>query len=70
MFAGWLRHNLFSSIAVVILTWRRPDLRRASSASRVKILGVQIVPVAGSSPSVSDSISTSGLAHEGSAGRR
>jgi basic amino acid/polyamine antiporter, APA family len=38
---------LFSSIAVVILPWRKPDLWRASPASRVKILGVPIVPVAG-----------------------
>jgi basic amino acid/polyamine antiporter, APA family len=38
---------LFSAIAVVILPWRKPDLWRASPASRIKILGVQIVPVAG-----------------------
>jgi basic amino acid/polyamine antiporter, APA family len=38
---------LFSSIAVVILPWRKPDLWRASPASRVKVLGVPIVPVAG-----------------------
>jgi basic amino acid/polyamine antiporter, APA family len=38
---------LFSSIAVVILPWRKPDLWRASPASKVKVLGVQIVPVAG-----------------------
>src|ERR1022692_2453091 len=38
---------LFSAIAVVILPWRKPDLWRASPASRVKIFGVQIVPVAG-----------------------
>jgi len=38
---------LFSSIAVVILPWRKPELWRASPASRVKVLGVPIVPVAG-----------------------
>jgi basic amino acid/polyamine antiporter, APA family len=38
---------LFSAIAVVILPWRRPELWRASPASRVKVLGVPIVPVAG-----------------------
>ena len=38
---------LFSAIAVVILPWRKPDLWRASPASSIKILGVQIVPVAG-----------------------
>jgi basic amino acid/polyamine antiporter, APA family len=38
---------LFSAIAVVILPWRKPDLWRASPASRMKILGVPIVPVAG-----------------------
>src|SRR5215468_9618896 len=38
---------LFSSIAVVILPWRKPDLWRASPASRVKVLGVPIVPVSG-----------------------
>jgi len=38
---------LFSAIAVVILPWRKPDLWRASPASRIKIFGVQIVPVAG-----------------------
>jgi amino acid transporter len=38
---------LFSAIAVVILPWRKPDLWRASPASKVKVLGVQIVPVAG-----------------------
>ena len=37
----------FSAIAVVILPWRKPDLWRASPASKIKILGVQIVPVAG-----------------------
>jgi APA family basic amino acid/polyamine antiporter len=38
---------LFSAIAVVILPWRKPDLWRASPASRVKLFGVPIVPVAG-----------------------
>jgi basic amino acid/polyamine antiporter, APA family len=38
---------LFSAIAVVILPWRKPDLWRASPASRVKLFGVQVVPVAG-----------------------
>ena len=38
---------LFSAIAVVILPWRKPDLWRASPASRINIFGVQIVPVAG-----------------------
>jgi basic amino acid/polyamine antiporter, APA family len=38
---------LFSAIAVVVLPWRKPDLWRASPASRIKVFGVQIVPVAG-----------------------
>jgi APA family basic amino acid/polyamine antiporter len=38
---------LFSAIAVVILPWRKPDLWRASPASRMKLFGVPIVPVAG-----------------------
>src|SRR6516162_9978339 len=38
---------LFSSIAVVLLPWRKPDLWRASPASKVKVLGVPIVPVSG-----------------------
>ena len=38
---------LFSGIAVVVLPWRKPDLWRASPASRIKVLGVPIVPVAG-----------------------
>ena len=38
---------LFSSIAVVILPWRKPELWQASPASRIKFLGVPIVPVAG-----------------------
>jgi amino acid transporter len=38
---------LFSAIAVVVLPWRKPDLWRASPASKIKIFGVQVVPVAG-----------------------
>jgi APA family basic amino acid/polyamine antiporter len=38
---------LFSAIAVVILPWRKPDLWAASPASRIKVAGVQIVPLAG-----------------------
>jgi APA family basic amino acid/polyamine antiporter len=38
---------LFSAIAVVILPWRKPDLWAASPASRLKLLGVPIVPAAG-----------------------
>jgi hypothetical protein len=38
---------LFSAIAVVLLPWLKPDLWRASPASRIKVLGVPIVPVAG-----------------------
>ncbi|HEY4462681.1 MAG TPA: APC family permease [Streptosporangiaceae bacterium] len=38
---------LFSAIAVVILPWRKPDLWRASPASKLKLFGVPIVPVAG-----------------------
>jgi basic amino acid/polyamine antiporter, APA family len=38
---------LFSAIAVVILPWRKPDLWYASPASRLKLFGVPIVPVAG-----------------------
>jgi len=38
---------LFSAIAVVILPWRKPDLWRASPASRIKVLGVPVVPVSG-----------------------
>jgi basic amino acid/polyamine antiporter, APA family len=38
---------LFSAFAVVILPWRKPDLWAASPASRFKVFGVQIVPVAG-----------------------
>jgi basic amino acid/polyamine antiporter, APA family len=38
---------LFSAIAVVILPWRRRELWQASPASRFKLFGVPIVPVAG-----------------------
>ena len=38
---------LFSAIAVVILPLRKPELWFASPASKVKLLGVPIVPVAG-----------------------
>jgi amino acid transporter len=38
---------LFSAIAVVILPWRKPEMWRASPASRIKLFGVQVVPVAG-----------------------
>jgi basic amino acid/polyamine antiporter, APA family len=38
---------LFSSIAVVLLPFIKKDLWRASPASKIKVLGVQIVPVAG-----------------------
>jgi basic amino acid/polyamine antiporter, APA family len=38
---------LFSAIAVVILPLRKPDLWFASPASKVKLLGVPVVPVAG-----------------------
>jgi basic amino acid/polyamine antiporter, APA family len=38
---------LFSAIAVVILPWRKPELWAASPASRIKFLGVQVVPAAG-----------------------
>jgi APA family basic amino acid/polyamine antiporter len=38
---------LFSAIAVVILPWRKPELWAASPASRIKLFGVQVVPVAG-----------------------
>ncbi len=37
----------FSSIAVVILPWRKPELWQASPASKIKVLGVPIVPAAG-----------------------
>src|SRR3989440_2057549 len=38
---------LFSAIAVVILPWRKPELGAASPASKIKLLGVPIVPVSG-----------------------
>jgi APA family basic amino acid/polyamine antiporter len=38
---------LFSGVAVVILPLRKPDLWAASPASRVKVLGVPVVPAAG-----------------------
>ncbi len=38
---------LFSAVAVVILPWRKPDLWAASPASRLKLLGVPVVPAAG-----------------------
>jgi len=38
---------LFSAIAVVILPLRKPDLWFASPASKVKLLGVPVVPAAG-----------------------
>jgi len=38
---------LGSAIAVVVLPLRKPDLWAASPASKFKVLGVQIVPVAG-----------------------
>jgi APA family basic amino acid/polyamine antiporter len=37
----------FSSLVAVILPWRNPELWRLSPASRVRALGVPIVPVAG-----------------------
>jgi amino acid transporter len=38
---------LFSAIAVVLLPFIKKDLWRASPASRIKLFGVQVVPVAG-----------------------
>ena len=38
---------LFGAIAVVILPLRKPDLWYASAASKIKVLGVPVVPVAG-----------------------
>jgi amino acid transporter len=38
---------LGSCIAVVLLPWLKPDLWRASPASKVKLFGVPVVPVAG-----------------------
>lgn len=37
---------LFSAIAAFVLPWRRKELWKASAASRFKVLGVPIVPVA------------------------
>jgi APA family basic amino acid/polyamine antiporter len=38
---------LFSSIAVIVLPFRKPELWAASPASRLKVLGVPLVPFAG-----------------------
>jgi amino acid transporter len=38
---------LFSAIAVVLLPWIKPDLWRASPASRIKFLGLPVVPLCG-----------------------
>jgi len=38
---------LFSSIAVVLLPFVKKDLWRASPASKIKVLGVPVVPAAG-----------------------
>ncbi len=38
---------LFSAIAVVLLPFIKKDLWQASPASRIRVLGVQVVPVAG-----------------------
>jgi len=38
---------LFSAIAVVLLPFLKKDLWRSSPASKIRILGVQVVPVAG-----------------------
>jgi basic amino acid/polyamine antiporter, APA family len=38
---------LFTAIAVVLLPFIKPDLWRASPASKIKLLGVPVVPVAG-----------------------
>jgi amino acid transporter len=38
---------LFSAIAVVVLPWRKPELWAASPASKIKVLGVPIVPASG-----------------------
>jgi amino acid transporter len=38
---------LISAFAVVILPWRKPELRKPSAASKFKPFGVPIVPVAG-----------------------
>jgi amino acid transporter len=38
---------LFSAIAVVVLPFRKPDLWAASPASKLKVLGIPIVPASG-----------------------
>jgi basic amino acid/polyamine antiporter, APA family len=38
---------LFSAIAVVVLPFRKPDLWSASPASRIKFLGIPVVPACG-----------------------
>src|SRR6266702_2713276 len=38
---------LFSAIAVVLLPWLKPELWRASPASRIKLFGIPVVPVSG-----------------------
>ena len=38
---------LVSAFAVVILPWRKPELWKASAASKFKLFGIPIVPVAG-----------------------
>ena len=38
---------LFSAIAVVVLPFVKPDLWQASPASRIKLLGIPVVPAAG-----------------------
>jgi len=37
----------FSAIAVVILPWRKPEMWAASPASKIKVLGVPVVPASG-----------------------
>jgi amino acid transporter len=37
---------LFSAFAALILPWRKKDIWAASPASKIKVLGVQVVPVA------------------------
>ena len=37
----------FSSLVAVVLPWRSPELWRQSPASRVRIVGIPLVPVAG-----------------------
>jgi APA family basic amino acid/polyamine antiporter len=38
---------LVSAFAVVILPWRKPELWEASAASKFKVFGLPIVPIAG-----------------------